>query len=85
MKEKTKRQKAIIRRRIFISSIAVFLAVCVAALCLLVSVIVKSVKSDDNSLGSTSNVKLEQTENSSGENNDPNRVVEVLLWLTRVM
>ena len=57
MKEKTKRQKAIIRRRIFISSIAVFLAVCVAALCLLVSVIVKSVKSDDNSLGSTSSTK----------------------------
>ena len=75
MKEKTKRQKAIIRRRIFISSIAIALTVCVAALCLLVSVIVKSVKSDDNSLGSTSSTKSEQTENSSGENNDPNRVV----------
>lgn len=48
MKERTKRQKAIIRRRIFLAGIAVLVAVCTMLLCLLIRAIVKNVKSDGN-------------------------------------
>lgn len=55
MKEKTKRQKAIIRRRIFISCVAGFLAVCIAILCFLVNLIIKSTgnTSDNSSITSS--------------------------------
>ena len=50
MKEKTKRQKAIIRRRIFIAVLAVLLAVVMALLSVIIGAIVKNSnsKSDDN-------------------------------------
>ncbi len=50
MKEKTKRQMAIIRRRIFIAVLAVLLAVVMALLSVIIGAIVKksNLKSDDN-------------------------------------
>lgn len=47
MKEKTKRQKAIIRRRIFLSVTVAVLAVCIAALCFAVNTIIKNSSSGD--------------------------------------
>lgn len=50
MKEKTKRQKAIIRRRIFITVLAVLLAVVIALLTIVIGAVIKfSGSSDDNS------------------------------------
>ena len=47
MKEKTKRQKAIIRRRIFLSVTVAVLVVCIAALCFAVNTIIKNASSGD--------------------------------------
>jgi len=49
MKERTKRQKAIIRRRIFISCVAAFLATCIAVIGVVVNIIVKNVGKDNDS------------------------------------
>ena len=48
MKEKTKRQKAIIRRRIFIAVLAVLLAVVMALLSVIIGAIVKNSNSKNN-------------------------------------
>ncbi len=72
MKKRTKRQKAIIRRRIFIAILSVLLAVVVALLSVVVTAVLKYTKSthkDDN----TSNIS-QQSEN-SGLQIDPESVV----------
>ena len=48
MKERTRRQKAIIRRRIFIGILSVLLAVVIALLSLVIGAIVKNSNSKDN-------------------------------------
>lgn len=48
MKEKTKRQKAIIRRRIFITVLAVLLAVVIALLSVIIGAVVKNADTNNN-------------------------------------
>lgn len=75
MKERTKRQKAIIRRRIFISCVAAFLAACIAALCFIINVIVKNVNSDEKTSIDNSTVLSSSEQSESQESIDPNAVV----------
>lgn len=72
MKQRTKRQKAIIRRRIFIACVSVALAVCIAAISLIVSLITRVVKSDDKS---QSNSGVVSSDVVSEEKIEPNQVV----------
>lgn len=72
MKNRTKRQKAIIRRRIFIACTATALAVCIAAISLLVNLITKvAIKDDKTKTGSDILI----SDVSSEEKIDPNQVV----------
>lgn len=71
MADKTKRKKAIRRRRIFLACVATMLAVCVAALAVIINAVIKSDNIDTNSQGASSS----QKENESKDNFDPNKVV----------
>lgn len=74
MKEKTKRQKAIIRRRIFLSVTVAVLAVCIAALCFAVNTIIKNSSSGDkNQNGSEITSQYESVK--PDETVDPNKTV----------
>lgn len=75
MKERTKRQKAIIRRRIFLSVTAAVLVVCIAAICITVNVIVKNVNSADKSDTNNSAITSQPSDDVSSKTDDLNKVV----------
>ena len=70
MANKTKRQKAIRRRRIFLACVATMLAVCVAALAVIVNAVIKNGEIDTNPQGNASG-----NTSSQKKNFDPNKVV----------
>lgn len=70
MADKTKRQKAIRRRRIFLACVATMLAVCVAALAVIINAVIKNGEIDTNPQGNASG-----NTSSQKENFDPNKVV----------
>lgn len=74
MKEKTKRQRAIMRRRIFIAILSVILAVVVALVSLVIGAIIKHSSYDDNFLNSSSDINSNQ-DITSQQQIDPNAVV----------
>lgn len=73
MKERTKRQKAIIRRRIFIAILAVLLAAVIALLSLVITTIIKFTDGKTKSSDNDSAPSLPNTV--SSETADPNAVV----------
>lgn len=75
MEKRTKRQKAIIRRRIFIAILAVLLAVVIAALSLIVGAIIKHSSAKDGFDENNSNISSHQNSTSEQEIVDPDAVI----------
>lgn len=73
MKQRTKRQKAIIRRRIFLAGTAVAVALCTVALCLIIRTVVKNVK-PGNGLSSGNSDIISQANETDSETSSENIV-----------
>lgn len=75
MKERTKRQKAIIRRRIFIAILAAILAVVIALLSLIAIAVIKHSSAKDDFGDNNSDVSSNQNNTSGQEIIDPDAVI----------